>query len=249
MSENTSGAVGGDRPGQDPAVKPPGAAQPHPGDIGRRLALRRKQLGVTREETAARAGMAPSYLEYLETRPGEFGTGGLLRLAAALDTSLTELLGGETDLPPGRARAAAGPKLEVLEAQECWGRLAQRGVGRVAFSTLQGPVVIPVNYRVVDRTVVYRTAPGTVSAGAVGHRVAFEVDQVDDALSQGWSVLVVGPADHPAEADRPQEGHGPTPWAGGPRDLLVRISPDTVSGRIIRTQGHSPGAQKPAARP
>lgn len=56
------------------------------------------------------------------------------------------------------------------------------------------PAVVPVNYEVVDNAIMFRTAPDSVPAAAVGTDVAFEVDHVDEALSQGWSVLAVGPA-------------------------------------------------------
>ncbi len=209
------------------------------GDVGRRVALRRRQLGLTREETAERAGMAPNFLEYLETRPAEVETGALLRLAGVLETSESELLGGNVDLPPGRADSAARPLLEALGPAECWARLSERGVGRVAFSTSSDPIVLPVNYQVLDGVIVYRTASGSVPATAIGHRVAFEVDHMDEALSQGWSVLMIGPAEQvtgPAEIGRPAHGTGPTPWPGGRRDVWVRIMPDTVTGRIIRVQ-------------
>jgi nitroimidazol reductase NimA-like FMN-containing flavoprotein (pyridoxamine 5'-phosphate oxidase superfamily) len=215
-----------------------GTPPPHPGDIGRRVALRRRELGLTREEAAERAGMAPGYLEYLETRPGETAISGLLRLAAALETTLTELLGGGVDVPPGRGGAKGRPALEELGTEECWDRLADRGVGRVGFTTSDGPLVLPVNYRVSAGTVLFRTAPGSATAAAVGNRVAFEVDHVDDALSQGWSVLVVGRAEAEAEdaaTEAEAAAAGPTPWAGGSRDLLVRIAPDSVTGRVIRT--------------
>ena len=52
------------------------------GDLGRRLAARRTELGLTRAETAAQARMAPGYLQYLEEYPGAApGSGVLLRLA------------------------------------------------------------------------------------------------------------------------------------------------------------------------
>ncbi|SDH96608.1 Helix-turn-helix domain-containing protein, partial [Sinosporangium album] len=37
-----------------------------PGDIGRRVARRREDLGLTREQLAERTGMDPGYLAYLE---------------------------------------------------------------------------------------------------------------------------------------------------------------------------------------
>ncbi|MFD7475276.1 pyridoxamine 5'-phosphate oxidase family protein [Streptomyces sp. NPDC059837] len=54
------------------------------------------------------------------------------------------------------------------------------------------PAVVPVNYDVIDGAIVFRTAPGSVTASVVDEEVAFEVDRVDEARSMGWSVLAVG---------------------------------------------------------
>ncbi|WTG93969.1 pyridoxamine 5'-phosphate oxidase family protein [Kitasatospora sp. NBC_01560] len=222
--------------------EPPGGPErtrpSNPGDLGRRVALRREQLGLGREQTAARAGMAVSYLEYLETSPSDVERGALARLAAVLETSVTRLLGGGPDLPPGRASAAAHPVLEELARSECWERLSTDGVGRVALGTATGPVVLPVNYWVLDGTLIFRTAADGPLAAAVGRRVAFEVDRIDEALRTGWSVLATGDAhridDRPALAHLKQRDK-PSPWAGGERELWVRITPTELSGRVIRT--------------
>jgi nitroimidazol reductase NimA-like FMN-containing flavoprotein (pyridoxamine 5'-phosphate oxidase superfamily) len=206
------------------------------GDLGRRVAGRREELGLSREEVAERAGFAVEYLRYVEERSGTPETASLMRLAAALRTSAGALLGGEADLPPGQGQAAAHPRLVELDEAECRDRLATHGVGRVAVCTEQGPAVVPVNYDVVDDAVVYRTAPGTIPARAVGRDVAFEVDRIDDALSEGWSVLVVGPAREvadPAETQRLAAAARTTPWAGGERTLWVRIEPTRMSGRRV----------------
>lgn len=90
-----------------------------PGDLGRRITYHREKLGLTREQVAERAGMAPGFLEYLEQRPSSLTQGVLLRLAAALETTADELLGGTTDRPPGGGPAAAYPELRALEPREC----------------------------------------------------------------------------------------------------------------------------------
>ncbi|MFI8242267.1 helix-turn-helix domain-containing protein [Streptomyces sp. NPDC085866] len=207
------------------------------GDLGRRLAARRIQLGLTRRETAARAGMAPSYLRYLEEYPGAMpGTGLLMTLAKALETTVTELTGGTVDLPPGIGHAGPAPKFTRLRTGECRALLATHGVGRLAVPTAAGPVIVPVNYSVVDGAIVFRTERGATPALAMGCQVAFEVDRIDDAFSQGWSVLVRGPAHavtDPQEQRRLTEGAHSTPWAGGSRNLWVRIDPFTVTGRRI----------------
>ena len=111
------------------------------GDMGRRLAARRDQLGLTREETAARAGMAPSYVAYLEEHPGAApGRGALLTLAAVLQTTVSALTGGDADLPPGREQAARSPEFTELSRTECAELLSTHGVGRLAVPTALGPV-------------------------------------------------------------------------------------------------------------
>ncbi|MFJ8636284.1 helix-turn-helix domain-containing protein [Streptomyces sp. NPDC093568] len=206
------------------------------GDLGRRIAARRAQLGLSRRETAARAGMAPSYLRHLEHPGAAPDRSVLLNLAAALETTVSELTGGTTDLPPGLERAARAPEFTELSPGECRFLLGTHGVGRIAAPTVSGPVVVPVNYSVVDGAIVFRTAAGATPARAAGHYVAFEVDRIDDAFSRGWSVLVRGPAravTEPGEARRlAAMSHG-GPWAGGERDLWVRVEPRTVTGRRI----------------
>jgi hypothetical protein len=70
-------------------------ADPHPSDLGRRLADRRSQLGLTVVQAAAAAGVDPGYLTYLEERAGWPQMETLLRLAAALRTTVPLLLGAE----------------------------------------------------------------------------------------------------------------------------------------------------------
>ncbi|MCH5671918.1 helix-turn-helix domain-containing protein [Streptomyces gilvus] len=208
-----------------------------PGDLGRRLVARRTELGLSREQAADRAGMAPGYLRYVEEHPGAApGPGVLLRLAEALETTVRDLTGGDTEMPPGSGRAVREPEFVELSATECRALLDTHGVGRIAVPTASGPLVVPVNYSVVDGAIVFRTAPGTTPARASGHRVAFEVDRIDDAFSSGWSVLVRGYAEivtDPAEAGRLAELAHSTPWAGGRRDQWVRVDPLAVTGRRI----------------
>jgi transcriptional regulator with XRE-family HTH domain len=187
--------------------------RPHPGDVSRRVALLREQLGLTREELALRAGMAPSYVRYLEEYSDTIASGPLLRLAAALRTTAGQLLG-----------AAPGPRpaLHDLPPQECWDRLAEHAFGRVALSTPDGPAVLPVSYSLEGRAIVYHACPGLGAPDpAPGTEVAFEIDQMDEALGSGWSVLAVGPAERL------------TGERGGVS--RVRIIPERVTGRILRT--------------
>jgi nitroimidazol reductase NimA-like FMN-containing flavoprotein (pyridoxamine 5'-phosphate oxidase superfamily) len=208
-----------------------------PGDVGRRVALRRKNLGMTRDELAAHAGMAPAYVAYLEEHPAHVSPGAVLRLAVALDTTAAELLGEGIDLPPGRGPRAPHPVLEILTADECTELLAPGGIGRVVLADAPGPVALPVNFAVLDGDIVFRTMSDSPLATAEGSQVGFEIDRIDDAMREGWSVMVMGrlrrivdPDELEVARSRPIE-----PWAGGERDVYLRLTPEKVSGRLIRT--------------
>lgn len=222
---------------QTPPKTVPTAAQGAQGDIGRRIAQRREELGLTREETASRAGTAPGYIQYLEDQPTATpGVGVLIRLADVLETSVAALRGGEVDLPPGLGRAAGHAELRELDTEECRARLSTHGVGRLAMDTPGGPFIGPLNYSVVDGAVVFRTAPDATPAAAAGARVAFEVDHIDEALSQGWSVLVRGRARAVTDPDavrRLDELAYSDPWAGGERRMWLSIDAADISGRRI----------------
>jgi nitroimidazol reductase NimA-like FMN-containing flavoprotein (pyridoxamine 5'-phosphate oxidase superfamily) len=159
-------------------------------------------------------------------------------MADALGTTVAVLRGGGMDLPPGQGQALLQPQLRDLSSDECRARLSTHGVGRIVVSAPDGPAAVPVNYEVIDDAIAFRTAPDSVPAAAVGAEAAFEVDHVDDAMSQGWSVLVVGPARVVTEPDavrRLAERAHTKPWAGGEREMWVWIQIQRLTGRRIGT--------------
>ncbi|WP_269854723.1 pyridoxamine 5'-phosphate oxidase family protein [Streptomyces sp. RPT161] len=203
-----------------------------------RASVRRRQLGMTQEELARRAGMSVAYLRQLERSSDDFDTAALMRLAAALEMPYEELMAGRRDAAPGQQPAAAHPVLMRLSERECWERLGTHGIGRLGLSSDTGPVVLPVNFLVDAHTIVYRTDPEGAAAVSAGDQLAFETDRLDEQSRNGWSVLVTGTADRITDpdvvrtlADRP----GAQPWAGGRRDLWIRITPSEVTGRTIGT--------------
>lgn len=210
-----------------------------PGDLGRRVARRRAELGLSQRDVADRAGMASSYLDYLETSPAQPTNATVLRLAQVLETTPDALLGGGADAPPGRTGPARQPVLEHLDWDECLRLVTPGGVGRVAFATESGPLVLPVNFTVDEGAIVFRVAPNSPQADHAAAEMAFEVDKLDEAMSQGWSVLIVGHAakvTDPGELRRLEEGGRVRPWAGNGRDVYLRLAPERVTGRRIRTQ-------------
>jgi nitroimidazol reductase NimA-like FMN-containing flavoprotein (pyridoxamine 5'-phosphate oxidase superfamily) len=215
----------------------PWPSPPDPGDLSKRITRRRAELHLSTAQVAARSGLSLRYLEYLERYPARPAPAALRRLAAALQTTPAALLGGGANVPPGhRPRPADLRVISKLMPAECRRLIAPGGVGRIAFTTLDGPVVVPVNFAVLADTIVIRTAEGTVIDGHADGLVALEVDHIDEALGQGWSVLVRGPAHrvtHPAELRRLQEDAVLWPWPGGEREVYVRIIPSQVTGRRI----------------
>jgi len=214
-------------------ARPPHAAR---GDIGRRVAARRLQLGLSRQDVALRAGAAPGYIEYVEEQPATPGIGFLLRLADALETTVHELTGGTVDLPSGLGRAAREARMVELDDTECWTLLGDHGVGRVALTQDDGPVVLPVNYQVLDGEVMFSTGDRSPLARAADTEIAFETDHIDDAFSKGWSVLLVGTVrlvEDEDEARRLRETAYSTPLAGEGRERVMILAPRRVTGRRI----------------
>jgi nitroimidazol reductase NimA-like FMN-containing flavoprotein (pyridoxamine 5'-phosphate oxidase superfamily) len=139
-----------------------------------------------------------------------------------------------------------GPVLERLDKDECLRLISPGGVGRLVYSGRYGLTAFPVNYAVLDGSIVFRTAGYSptdedLRTGIPGadYEVAFEVDSIDEAAREGWSVLVHGPA-HPMDTLTEHElamRTGVEPWSGGEREQGVRITPTRISGRRIRQTG------------
>ena len=209
---------------------------PDPGDLSKRLSARRAELRLSTTQVAARAGVSRRYLEYLERYPATPGSAVLRRLAAALATTPAVLLGAGTQTAPGRAARPASAHLIKLTSAECRMLIAPGGIGRIAFGTVSGPVVLPVNFTVLGGSIVLQTSEGSLIEAHGDDRAAFEVDHVDEVLCQGWSVLLLGQAHRvlqPGELRHVREAVVAGPWPDGARDAYVRLVPDQISGRRI----------------
>ncbi|WP_427017615.1 pyridoxamine 5'-phosphate oxidase family protein [Pseudarthrobacter sp. P1] len=124
--------------------------------------------------------------------------------------------------------------VEELTAVQCWQLLASTSVGRLAVIVDGHPDIFPLNYVVDERTVVFRTGPGTKLGGIhTSNPVALEVDGYDGAANLAWSVVLRGAAE---ELARPTDRLAATglpvfPWQSGPKDHFVRITELNLSGR------------------
>jgi hypothetical protein len=124
--------------------------------------------------------------------------------------------------------------LVPLTREECLELLATKKVGRVAYCAPEGPEVLPLNYVLESDTLLFRTSPHT----ALGQRLrldvaAFQVDDIDDYTESGWSVLVRGMVSAVETDDLPPADRRPDPWAEGSRNLHLRLTPRTITGRRL----------------
>lgn len=126
--------------------------------------------------------------------------------------------------------------LEFLTESQCLALLADAEVGRVGVTMGALPAIFPVNYRLIDGAIVFRTSPGSKMSAAVnGAVVAFEVDDYHLQERTGWSVLAVGPSEvvHDLSLAFRILEEQLEPMADGRRSTIVRIRPSFVSGRRI----------------
>jgi uncharacterized protein len=128
-------------------------------------------------------------------------------------------------------------RFEELTPDECVRLLEAKSVGRIAFCGADGPRVYPVNYTWRDGSVVFRTAAyNSLATGVRDSAAAFEVDDVDEFLESGWSVLAVGRARAVEDSHELADMWGdrtPEPWAPGTRALFIRLVPRQISGRRV----------------
>lgn len=107
-------------------------------------------------------------------------------------------------------------------------------VGRVGFVDDEGMTILPVNFRLLEGEVVFRTGQGSLLRAA-GHKVpvAFEVDDVDTTSGEAWSVLVRGTAREIVDPDE-NDFAAMVVHSWAERDWYgVAITPSSITGRRI----------------
>lgn len=133
--------------------------------------------------------------------------------------------------------------LEALDEAECLRLVSTQVIGRLAFVGSFDLTVMPVNFRLADGAILFRTAQDSLTGEDLRtgiehaeYRVAFEVDSFDEKAREGWSVLIQGPAHHVESAAEREEAlaTGVEPWPGGEKDHFIRITPARITGRRVR---------------
>jgi nitroimidazol reductase NimA-like FMN-containing flavoprotein (pyridoxamine 5'-phosphate oxidase superfamily) len=129
-----------------------------------------------------------------------------------------------------------GGRLETLDRDECRRLLGSTNVGRLGYCTDLGPRIVPMNYTLVGEAMTFRTGIDTEASHQLfDHPVAFEVDQFDEFLQTGWSVLVVGNA-QPLDEESLlllDVRQTPQPWPAGRRVLVVQLPLTMMTGRRV----------------
>jgi nitroimidazol reductase NimA-like FMN-containing flavoprotein (pyridoxamine 5'-phosphate oxidase superfamily) len=143
-------------------------------------------------------------------------------------------------MPDRTSRAA---RLETLDETECMRLISPGGMGRIAYSGQFGLTVLPVNYKLYQGTILFRTGQDSpldedlrTGIAHAEYKVAFEIDEFDTAACEGWSVLIQGAVHHvDSEAELASVSEADVqPWPPGPREHFLRINPSRVTGRRVR---------------
>lgn len=121
--------------------------------------------------------------------------------------------------------------MRELHELECWDRLASHEFGRLAYHLIDEVHIVPINYAVADRQLVFRTTEGSKLLGVVMHEdVAFEIDEIDEETA--WSVVARGRARILDGAELRWAEQVPLrPWVDEPKVAAVAIEVSEVSGR------------------
>ncbi len=127
------------------------------------------------------------------------------------------------------------PFVEPLSREECLALLSTVSIGRVGATVDALPVVLPITFALDDRSIVFRTMPGTkLHAATLNAVVAFQADQYASPHEPlGWSVLVQGMTQEILDPHRLAAAQFLPlgPWA--PEGRYLSLEPALVSGRRV----------------
>jgi nitroimidazol reductase NimA-like FMN-containing flavoprotein (pyridoxamine 5'-phosphate oxidase superfamily) len=133
--------------------------------------------------------------------------------------------------------------VEHLDEDECLRLIGARRLGRLAYTSLFGTTVLPVMYKLHEKSIVFHTLPDSFTEedlrtgiANAEYQVAFEIDQFDTETLEGWFVLALGSAHHvDTEAERASIiSAGADPWPEAESQHLIRVYPTRISGRRRR---------------
>ena len=127
-------------------------------------------------------------------------------------------------------------QMQAMTQTECWEHLRSHRVGRIGFDRGRGPRIHPVAYTVKGDELYLTTSRGSelgmfaelFSEGCV---VPFEVDDVDEAAVQPWSVLVDARMHRDGSAALVAASVPGACVPDGHDEVVLRLTPIQVTGR------------------
>jgi nitroimidazol reductase NimA-like FMN-containing flavoprotein (pyridoxamine 5'-phosphate oxidase superfamily) len=134
------------------------------------------------------------------------------------------------------------PHVESIDAAGCERLLTAVRFGRLAVVDDGRPAVVVLNHSCDSGDVMFRTSDDSrlarLTARDRGVPAVFEVDSASPQGRQGWSVIATGVLVREGDADRCERARGRIgTWAGGDRDLVLRLDVHEVSGRRVGPPG------------
>lgn len=125
--------------------------------------------------------------------------------------------------------------LEVLGPERALALLDTVTLGRLGVISEGKPLVLPVNFRLVDGVVLIRTAAGTkLSAVGASASVSLEADHYDAFSHTGWSVVVEGTARLALGGDYPDDVTRRIPrWAPEGEAVVLEVTIEGITGRRL----------------
>jgi nitroimidazol reductase NimA-like FMN-containing flavoprotein (pyridoxamine 5'-phosphate oxidase superfamily) len=133
--------------------------------------------------------------------------------------------------------------VQTLDAAQCWDLLEGEELGRLAYRLVDEVHIVPINYIVDGRSLLFRTASGNkLLAAALHSDVALEIDWHDG--TSAWSVVARG---HLQQLEEDQEHRVDSlplhPWVPTLKYDVVELVPDLVTGRYFRLERAEPDNQ------
>lgn len=128
----------------------------------------------------------------------------------------------------------------TITVEECWEHLEGEEFGRLAYRLVDEVHIVPINYLVDGRSLLFRTSSGNkLLAAALNSDVAFEIDWHDDLAA--WSVCARGRLRHLEEDEEHRiDGLPFRPWVAGQKYDVVELLPDVVTGRAFHLHRPEP---------
>ena len=118
------------------------------------------------------------------------------------------------------------------------GLLETEHLGHLGLTSGALPVVVPVEYQLVDRSIIIATEAGTKLNGARKGAVAcLEIDGTEPTTGAGWTVLATGRLRELRDptADLPPHALPPRPWGLKTAEHYVALEIELLVGSVAET--------------